>query len=519
MNKSTLTSILLAAALIIGVDIQTVSTSDTDPVPYDILIAGGTVIDGTGRAPYRADILIRGNLIVHIGEVDIAHIEVREIVDAAGMTVAPGFIDAHAHGDPLTTPDFINFLSMGVTTITLGQDGSSPETEDIAEWMDRVDETVPGVNVVMLVGHGTVRNLAGVDYRIETDEQDLARMAGIVERAMEAGCFGLSTGLEYEPGSLAGIDELAAIAEPVGRHGGLVMSHMRSEDEDKIEEALEELLTQGLRARCPVHVSHIKITYGKEVSRAANLLARMEAVRREGLRITADIYPYTASYTGIGIVFPDWAKPPHDYEQVVSTRRDELAAFLRNRIAQRNGPEATLFGTEPWVGMTLAEVAEQLGKPFEEVLIDDIGLRGASAAYFVMSDAVQERLLRDPHVMISSDGSPTMRHPRGYGTFARVLRKYVRERELLSLEEAVHKMTGLTAQTLGLDATEQPRGLIRKNFVADIVVFDPVLVVDRATYEEPHLLAEGFDHVIVNGIPAISNGELTGRRAGEVIRK
>jgi N-acyl-D-amino-acid deacylase len=510
---------LLVAALIIGAVIQTVSTSDTDPVQYDVLITGGTVIDGTGGPAYRADILIGGNRIVHIGEVDAGKVNVRDIVNAEGKIVAPGFIDAHAHGDPLTTPDFINFLSMGVTTITLGQDGVSPETEDISAWMDTVDETVPGVNIVMLVGHGTVRQLAGVDYSVEVDEQDLARMAGIVDRAMEAGCFGLSTGLEYEPGSLAAIDELVAIAEPVGRHGGLVMSHMRSEDDDAIEEALEELLMQGLRARCAVHVSHIKITYGKEISRAEAVLARMDAVGKEGLRVTADIYPYTASYTGIGIVFPDWAKPPHDYDRVVSTRRNELAAFLRNRIAQRNGPEATLFGTEPWVGMTLAEVAEQLGKPFEEVLIDDIGLRGASAAYFVMNDAVQERLLRDPHVMISSDGSPTMRHPRGYGTFARVLRKYVREQELLSLEEAVHKMTGLTAKTLGLDSTEHPRGLIRENFVADIVVFDPVLVLDRATYEEPHQLAEGFAHVIVNGIPAISNGEMTGRRAGEVIRK
>jgi len=486
---------------------------------YDILIRGGEIIDGTGSRAYKADLLIKENMIVHVGKVDIEKIDAREIIDAAGKVVAPGFIDAHAHGDPLTTPGFENFLAMGVTTITLGQDGSSPMTGNISEWMDEVDHIQPGVNIGIFVGHGTVRRLTGVDYRTEVSTDDLDRMAQLVDIAMEAGCFGLSTGLEYEPGSLAGMDELVAIAKPVGRHGGLVMSHMRSEDDDKIESALEELLTQGLKADCPVQVSHIKITYGKDASRAEDILAQMEAAREKGLRVMADLYPYTASYTGIGIVFPDWVKPPYEYEKVVKTRRDELADYLRNRIALRNGPEATLFGTEPWVGMTLAEVAEQLNKPFEDVLIDDIGLRGASAAYFVMHDDVMERFMIDPYVMICSDGSPTMHHPRGYGSFARIIRKYVNEKNLLTLEEAIHKMTGLTASTIGYDAIDNPRGFIKPDFIADLVIFDPDAVRDTAVYEEPHRLAEGFDYVFVNGIAAIEDGVFTGKRGGVVLKK
>jgi N-acyl-D-amino-acid deacylase len=243
----------------------------------------------------------------------------------------------------------------------------------------------------------------------------------------------------------------------------------------------------------------------------------MQAARTAGLRVTADIYPYNASYTGIGIVFPDWAKPPQDYAQVVKVRRAELAEHLRCRVTSRNGPGATLFGTDPWTGRTLAEVAAELGKPFEDVLIDEIGPDGASAAYFVMDAALQERLLVDPHVMICSDGSPTMQHPRGHGAFARVIRKFVVERKLLTLEEAVHKMTGLAAATIGLERIK--RGRLAEGYAADLLVFDPQQVRDNATYRQPHQLATGFAWVIVNGQIARENGKATGVRAGLVLKR
>ena len=214
--------------------------------------------------------------------------------------------------------------------------------------------------------------------------------------------------------------------------------------------------------------------------------------------------------------------PPNDFDDVVANRRDDLAEYLRNRVNMRNGPEATLFGTEPWAGMTLADVAEQLNKPFEDVLIDDIGPRGAGAAYFVMNEDVMRRFLIDPYVMVSSDGSPTMRHPRGYGSFAKIIRQYVNEEELLSLEEAVYKMSGLPAKTLGLsnpEKVEVPRGLIREGFAADLLIFDPAQVRDTATFEEPHTYAEGFDWVFVNGVAVIEDGERNAKLPAGVIRR
>lgn len=487
------------------------------PERFDIFIRGGSVVDGTGSAARQADILVRGDRIVAIGNIDPASVEAGRVINAGGMAVTPGFIDAHSHGDPFSTPDFRSFLAMGVTTITLGQDGSSPGRDDIPGWMERVDRLDLGTNIVLFVGHATVRRLAGVGMDEPPTPEQLHDMASIVENAMAAGCFGLSTGLEYRPGYFADMEELVAIAEPVAEAGGMVMSHIRSEDNDVIEESLNELFAQGEGSGCAVHVSHIKVVYGHGSERAEQVLALMQECREKGIRITADIYPYNASYTGISIVFPGWALPPNDYSEVVENRRGELADYLRSRVAMRNGPEATLFATEPWRGRTLALVAHDLGKPYEDVLIDDIGPGGASAAYFVMDSQLQERLLIDPHVMISTDGSPSMHHPRGYGAFARIIREYVVERGVLSLEQAVHKMSGLTASTLGLEV--QKRGILAPGFAADILIFDPERVRDTATFTEPNLLATGFDWVIVNGTVVCEEGIFTGDYSGIVLRK
>jgi N-acyl-D-aspartate/D-glutamate deacylase len=341
-------------------------------------------------------------------------------------------------------------------------------------------------------------------------------MAARVRKELEAGCFGLSTGLEYEPGRFSNLKELIAIAEPVGELGRLVSSHMRSEDDDKIHEAIAELINQGRGANCRVHISHFKITYGKGKDRANEVLKQVHKARKSGVDITADQYPYPASFTTIGIVFPNWARPPVDFDEVVAERRDELEEYLRNRIAQRNGPEATLFGTAPWAGKTLKDVAEELDKPFEKVLIDDIGPRGASAAYFIMDDDVIETFMADPHTMICSDGSPTMRHPRGYGSFAKIIRYYVNERNVMPLETAIHKMTLLSAKTFGLDKLK--RGKIAEGWKADLVIFDPDKVQDNANFENPHQLAEGFDYVFVNGKAARANGEFTEGMYGQVLR-
>ena len=389
----------------------------------DLMIEGGTIIDGSGDSGYRGDVLVKGDKIVFVGDVDRSRIDVGYVIGATGMVVTPGFVDPHSHGNPVDSPELRNFAAMGVTTITIGQDGSSPWTTDLRAWMQRADSAGPGVNVAVFAGHGTLRHLSGIGNDRNPSETQVDSMKALLRRQLDAGAFGLSTGLEYTPGAYSGESELIAMAGVAGMAGGTVMSHIRNEDDDVVENAIRELLRQGDPAA--VHVSHIKSVYGKGAARAEELLSLLDSARTAGATITADMYPYTASYTGIGIVFPLWAKAPNDYSQVVKSRRAELESYLRERVTLRNGPGATLIGSGRFAGLTLAEVADKLEKPFEDVLIDDIGPDGASGAYFVMDYALQERLAQDPFVMFSSDGSATGFHPRGHGTFAKIVEDFV----------------------------------------------------------------------------------------------
>jgi N-acyl-D-aspartate/D-glutamate deacylase len=448
---------------------------------YSVLIRNATIVDGTGTAPYTGSVLIGADTIAYVGPKAMKRVRADTVIDATGRIVAPGFIDPHAHGDPFRTPDFENFRRMGVTTIVLGMDGSSDGAEDPASYMRRLDSLDTGISVLSMVGHGTLSRLYSADT---------LRMAASIRRHFGAGYIGLSTGIEYYPGYMATMDELAAVARPVGDAGKRIHSHVRNEDADAVAASVGELIEQGRRGGARVHVSHLKIVFGNDPAEADPLLDMIEDAGA-----TADVYPYVASYTGIGIVFPDWAMPPNDYASVREARREELADYLRRRIAKRNGPDATLFGTAPYAGRTLRQVADSLGKPFEDVLIDDIGPHGASAAYFVMNDAVMRRLLLHPSVVVSSDGSPTMLHPRGYGSFAKVLRAYVVDEPLMPLETAIRKMSGQTADIL--DLTD--RGYLRPGLRADVLLFDLSRVRDTATFSDPHRFAEGFDDVWING--------------------
>jgi N-acyl-D-amino-acid deacylase len=488
--------------------------------PYDLLISGGSVVDGTGAPARAADLLLKDGRVAYVGPVDPDTLEVGERFDAGGLVVTPGFIDAHAHGDPLETPGFPNFLAMGVTTILLGQDGGSPEVRELPSLLPAVEAIRPAVNVAWLLGHNTLRQESGVGFATP-DETGRARMAALVEAGMEAGAFGLSMGLEYDPGTRAEMEELVAIAQAVARRNGVVMSHMRNEDADQVEASLAELLEQGRRSGARVHASHLKVVLGNDPGQARRMLAAMATARDEGIEVTGDVYPYTASFTGLAILFPDWARPPNDYDAAVRNRREALAAHLRDRVESRNGPEATLFGTGDWSGRTLAQVARELDRPFEEVLIE-LGPGGARAAYFVMDEEVMATFLQDPHIAVSSDGSPVMSHPRGYGSFARVIRRFVQEEERFTLEEAVRKMTGLTASIIGLDdpaRVEVPRGLVREGWAADLLAFDPTEIRDRADFQNPHRLAEGMRRAWVNGEPAwVDGAPVPGPGSGRVLR-
>jgi N-acyl-D-aspartate/D-glutamate deacylase len=523
MTLAALSSLALAACSEGSPSAGGASRLAAPPGAYDWWIAGGTVIDGTGAPGRQADVLLRDGRISFVGTIGgdrNAGVAARHRFDAAGLVVAPGFIDAHAHGDPVERPAFGNFLAMGVTTVVLGQDGASPPAAEMDAVMDAVDAAHPGVNVAWLVGHATIREEAGVGFDAPGTD-GLQRMSELVQQGLNAGAFGLSTGLEYEPGGRAEATELTAVARPVAAAGGVVASHVRTEDAGRVEAALEELLEQGRRSGARVHVAHVKIVLGDDPAEAEALLARMARARAEGVEVTADVYPYTASYTGLSILFPAWALPPADYAEIVRERRGELAAYLRGRVESRNGPEATLFGSGDYAGRTLGEVAAEQERPYEDVLIE-LGPGGASAAYFVMDEQVMRRFLADPHVVVSTDGSPTMLHPRGYGSFPRVIRRYAVESRILTLEAAVRKMTGLTASIYRLDDSTLvgvPRGQLQDGWAGDVVAFDPEELRDRADFEHPHRLADGMRAVWIGGELVLRDGTpLAGPGHGRTIR-
>ncbi|GHA80593.1 N-acyl-D-amino-acid deacylase family protein [Pontibacter akesuensis] len=482
-------------------------------VTYDVFVKNATVVDGTGEAAYTAHILLAGDSIALIERDTTATFSAAKVIDARGLTLTPGFIDTHAHGDPIKTPEFQNFIAMGITTITLGQDGFSPEHENLQVWIDSVNQVQPAVNVAPFAGHNTLRLLSGVGYDTVPAEANLVAMEKLLAQAMAAGCFGLTTGLEYTPGLYASSNELNRLAKVVGANNGIIMSHMRNEDDAFVEASIRELLAQG--EHCPVHVSHIKVVYGKGEARAAEILQLLDSARAKGIDVTADFYPYTASYTGISILFPEWAQKPNDYQQVLRTRKNELRTFLKEKITKRNGPEATLIGSGPYKGKTLARIAQELNKPYQDVLMEDIGPYGASGAYFIMDEALQEAFLKDPYIMVCTDGSPSMHHPRSFGTHAKVIQTYVLTKKLMPLEQAIWKMTGLPAQTIGIPK----RGLIRQGYKADILLFKPSEIKEEATYEEPRQLATGFRYVLVNGKVAKEGESFTEERAGKVLMK
>lgn len=480
----------------------------------DLLITNGKLLDGLGNPAILSDLVIVGDEIVFIGQSQFTKDELGSRVaihiDARHQFLSPGFIDLHTHGDPLKTPQFENFLAMGVTTITLGMDGDSPKGEQLSHWLEAVQEKGLGVNLAMFVGHGTLRELSKINQIVVPTEKALNNMLQRLDETLKY-TFGLSMGLEYNPGLYAEKEELIAIAKIVGKNNRMIMSHMRNEDNDQLEKSIQELMIQGEFSK--IHISHIKSVYGKGAKEAENILRILRDARNSGMNITADIYPYNASYAGISLLFPVWAKTTEQFELALKTRKEELKTFLRNKIIKRNGPGATLFGTPPYTGKTLEDLAEEFNLPFEEVLIK-LGPKGASGAYFIMDDELQSRLLVDDGIAISSDGSPTGFHPRGHGTFAKIIEKHVVQQKSLSLAQAIKKMTSQSANILGITN----RGILKVGKKADVIIFDLDKVTATASYSKPHLLAEGFTTVIINGKVARSEKGKVEFNYGKVLK-
>jgi N-acyl-D-aspartate/D-glutamate deacylase len=484
---------------------------------YDLLIRDASVVDGTGAKAYRANVLVKGDTIVAIDTKLSPDAKAARVIDANGRTLAPGFIDMHSHGDPLKQ-SFENFLAMGVTTVVLGQDGdsvgleSAPAEVPFAQWASAAEAAGVQVNVAALSGHGSIRHLAQIPDSVRhLDAEQTARMRAVLRADLRAGTYGMSTGLEYVPGIYSEPQEVLALAQAVGAARGVVMSHMRSENDDTINQSIDELAAQGAYAR--VHISHLKVVFGKGAERGRELLAVIDSKRKAGIDLTADAYPYNAGYTGIAILFPEWALPPTDYKNIVATRRAELAEYLEKRMTKRGGPEAMLFGSEPYAGHTLAEAARDAGESYVDFLIE-LGPEGGEGAHFTIDEATQDVLFGDPGVAVCTDGSPGMRHPRSTGTYAKLFERYVREKGVLTVEQAVRKATGIPAQIMRFD----DRGVIKVGAKADLVLFDVANVRATSSYADPFEFAAGFDVVIVNGKVARENGALQPGRFGRVLR-
>ncbi|MBW3601461.1 MAG: D-aminoacylase [Actinobacteria bacterium] len=523
---------------------------------HDCVFRDARVVDGDGRPPAGADVAVESGRVAAVGDLGAA--PARRVVDVGGRVLAPGFIDLHTHSD-FTLPRFPRAQSMvrqGVTTQLVGNCGFSTfpvatgrvdllrdaadfldaglewDWTSAAEYAAMLDALPLACNVALQVGHGAVRTaVMGFDTR-EPGQEELSRMQALVAEALDQGAFGLSTGLIYPPSSYAATDELVAVAAVAARHGAFYSSHLRGEG-DTLLEAVDEALLVGRRARVPVQLSHHKASGRANWGLVEASLARIDRARAGGHDVLADQYPYTAASTTLTTIVPQWAMADgaEGLQCLLAEpgRRARLARELDAAGAREFDLDSVMIASVPGgadgpvEGRMLTDIAEERGRRPLDVALDLLERHGGGVemVVFAMSEDDVRTVMRHPAVAVASDGwtlSPEAGgkpHPRSYGTYARVLGTYVRQEGVLTLEEAVRKMTSLPARRLGRDDL----GLVRPGCAADLVVFDPDRVADRATYAEPHRFCDGVDHVVVGGRLVVEDGADTGEAAGRVLRR
>jgi N-acyl-D-aspartate/D-glutamate deacylase len=498
---------------------------------YDLLIRNGLVVDGTGAAPRRADVAVKGDRIARVGM--LGNATAKDVVDANGLYVAPGFIDVHTHADDLAShPAAENFVRMGVTTVVAGNCGSSPVK--VGEALAAIRKAGPAINFATLIGHNSVREQVMGTARRAPTAAELDAMKTLVATGVREGAVGFSTGLQYVPGTYAEPAEIVALATSAAAEGGIYASHMRNEGTE-LEKAVAETIAVGDAARCPVEISHLKVDSPKNWGAGAKALALIDAARKRGLDVQADQYAYDAASSGLGIRFPSWVLEgtAEDIKQRFENGADwlkikhEMAAMLEERgLNDYAFAVVASYRPQPaYNGLSIKQIAKQFDHSESldaqlEMMKDMLLHGGASMVYHFMSDQDIDRIMQHPFVSIASDASiltlgDGVPHPRGYGNNARVLGRYVREKDVLPLAEAVRKMTSLPASHFGFG----DRGLIKEGLAADLVVFDADKVADTATYQEPHHYPAGIPHVFVNGVAVVRDGRQTTARPGQVVRR
>lgn len=494
------------------------------PVDADLLLAGGLVVDGAGADGAVGDVAIRDGKIVAIGKFDRGAIG--EVIDCQGMIVCPGFIDLHNHSDrsivdPQTRAN-TNYLTQGCTTVVTGNCGGGPV--DVAKYFKQVDEAGAGTNVIHLLPQGSLRSQVFGSARRTPSTEELDKMRELADKAMRDGAYGMSTGLIYVPGTYSQTDELVEIAKVVAEHGGLYASHIRNEGTELLD-AVREALAIGRRAGLPVHVSHFKAS-GREAWGSLRVAAGLiEQARQEGQKATADQYPYVASSTSLeAMVIPTWAREGGSKELIKRLddpeNGEKLLGEIADKLKTRNKIVIASYRQRPaWIGKSLEEIAELEKRPVLEVVLEITRGGGAAAVSFGMNEEEVRYAMQLPWVATASDGSAKLPaadrpHPRSFGTFSRKIGRYALGEKVISLAAAVRSSSGLPADILGLS----DRGYIRKDYVADLVVFDPKTFLDHATFDDPYQYSSGARYVFVAGKPAVYEGTPTGALAGRALR-